>query len=153
MVKGHKEKIMNNPFTMPLGKNPNLSIDRPSEKQEAIDAFASGQINQQIFLITSIRGSGKTVLMTEISQHLSSLTDWICIELNPEIDMLESLLSKLSSEAEPLIKLLNLNLTLFNAVTSGANLENQITNAEKILIQEGGTATKGKEETPYNGGW
>ncbi len=126
---------MNNPFTITFGKNPNLSIDRPNEKQEVIDAFTSDPINQQIFLITSIRGSGKTVLMTEISEYLSSLKDWICIELNPEIDMLESLLSKLNSEAGPLIKSLNLNLTFFNVVTIGASLENQITNAETAIIK------------------
>ena len=126
---------MTNPFTITFGKNPNLSIDRPIEKQEIIDAFTSSPINQQVFLISSIRGSGKTVLMTEISQHLKGSKDWIVIELNPELDMLESLLSKLSSEAAPLIKSLNLNLTLFNIVTVGASLESRITDPETAIVR------------------
>ena len=42
-------------FAIALGKNPNLSIDRPIERQEIIDAFISPPINRQ----TSIRESGK----------------------------------------------------------------------------------------------
>lgn len=124
---------MTNPFTITFGKNPSLSIDRPIEKQEIIDAFTSNPINQQIFLISSIRGSGKTVLMTEISQYLRGLREWIVIELNPETDMLEGLLSKLASEAGPLIRSLNLNLTLFNVVTVGASLESRVTSPETAI--------------------
>ena len=124
---------MNNPFTITFGKNPILAVDRPIEKQEIIDAFTSTPIVRQIFLITSIRGSGKTVLMTEISQQLKASKDWIVIALNPERDMLGSLLAKLNSEAGSLLKSLNFNLTFFNIVTIGANLDTQITDEEAAI--------------------
>lgn len=126
---------MNNPFTITFGKNPNLSIERPIEKNEIIEAFSNDPINQQIYIITSIRGSGKTVLMTEVANHFKKRDDFITIELNPETDMQEGLLSKLNSEAGSLIKSLNFNLTLFNIFTIGANLENKITDKETAIIK------------------
>ncbi len=43
--------------------------------------------------------------------------------------------SKLNSEVGPLIKSLNVNLSLFNIVTIGANLENKITDPETAIIK------------------
>ncbi len=125
--------MKDNPFSIIFGKNPTLNIERPIEKSEIIDAFSSENINQQIYLITSIRGSGKTVLMTEISQYFKEKNDWIVVELNPETDMLDSLLSKINSQVGNLLTSLNLNLSLFNIVTVGAKLENKITNKETAI--------------------
>lgn len=126
---------MNNPFTITFGKNPNLAIERPIEKNEIIDAFSNEPINQQIHIITSIRGSGKTVLMTEVSYYFKEKENYIVLELNPETDMQEGLLSKLNSEAGPILKSLNFNLTLFNVFTIGANLENKITDKETAITK------------------
>lgn len=126
---------MNNPFSIIFGKDPSVTIERPIEKNEIIEAFSNETINQQIYLITSIRGSGKTVLMTEISKYFNSLDNWIVIELNPQVDMQESLLSKLNSVAGSLLKSLNLNLSLFNIFTLGTNLENKITDKETAIIK------------------
>lgn len=127
--------MKNNPFSIIFGKNPSLTIERPIEKDEIIDAFSSNNINQQIYLITSIRGSGKTVLMTEISQYFKKQEDWIVVELNPEIDMQDSLLSKLNSQAGNLLTSLNLNLSLFNVFTIGAKLEHKITDKETAITK------------------
>ncbi len=51
-------------------------------------------------MITGVRGSGKTVFMTETAHTLGAEKDWVVIELNPEKDLLTSLASKLSSENE-----------------------------------------------------
>lgn len=126
---------MQNPFSIIFGKDPSLSIERPMEKSEIIEAFSNEPINQQIYLITSIRGSGKTVLMTEIAKYFKNNKDFIVIELNPELDMQDNLLSKLNSEVGQLLKDLNFNLTLFNIVTVGANLENKITDKETAIIK------------------
>ncbi len=125
--------MSNNPFSIIFGKYPGLAIERPREKNEVIDAFSNATINQQIYLITSIGGSGKTVLMTEISQYFKNDPNWICIELNPETDMQDGLLSKLNSQAGKLISSLNFNLTLFNVLTVGAKLENKITDKEDAI--------------------
>ena len=46
-------------------------------------------------MITGIRGSGKTVLMTSISKELSKSKDWFVLELNPNRDILHSLVANL----------------------------------------------------------
>lgn len=118
-----------------FGKAPELRIERPTEKAEIVEAFSNNPINQQIYLITPIRGSGKTVLMTEVCKYLKSMDEWIVIELNPETDMQEGLLTKLNSQAGTLIKSLNMNLTFFNVFTVGASLENKITDKETAIIK------------------
>lgn len=87
---------MANPFTLAFGKSPLENIDRPVQKNEILDAFLASPINQQIFMITGIRGSGKTVLMTDVSRRLRTEDGWTVIELNPETDMLHAFAAKLS---------------------------------------------------------
>lgn len=87
---------MGNPFTLTFGKSPLENIERPVQKNEILEAFLATPINQQIYMITGIRGSGKTVLMTDVSRRLKTEDNWTVIELNPETDMLHSFAAKLS---------------------------------------------------------
>ena len=61
---------MGNPFTLAFGKSPLENIDRPVQKSELLESFLATPINQQIYLITGVRGSGKTMLMTDVSRRL-----------------------------------------------------------------------------------
>ena len=45
-------------------------------------------------MITGVRGSGKTVLMTHIANTLRKEQDWIVIELNSSGDLLKDLAAK-----------------------------------------------------------
>lgn len=87
-----------NPYSLMFGKEPSQMISRTVQLNEIMDAFLSEDANRQVFIITGIRGSGKTVLMSEAARKISENKDWITVELNPERDMLESLASKLSSD-------------------------------------------------------
>lgn len=87
---------MGNPFTLAFGKSPLENIDRPVQKNEIIEEFLASPVNQQVFMITGVRGSGKTVLMTDVARYLKEEEDWAVIELNPETDMLHSFAAKLS---------------------------------------------------------
>ena len=95
---------MQNPLTLTFGKRPLEPVERPVQTKEIIDTFTAEQINQQMFIITGVRGSGKTVMMTEISQKLRENDQWIVIELNPATDLLKGLLSKLNSNKEMCIR-------------------------------------------------
>lgn len=68
-----------------------------------------------MFIITGVRGSGKTVMMTEISQKLRENDQWIVIELNPATDLLKGLLSKLNSNKvfAGIIKSAKIDLSFF----------------------------------------
>lgn len=87
-----------NPYTLVFGKEPLQTISRPVQREEVLQAFSADIPSQQIFMITGVRGIGKTVFMTEIANKLSEEESWISVELNPERDMLTSLASKLGSD-------------------------------------------------------
>lgn len=86
---------MQNPFTLIFGKSPLESISRFAQTNEIIDSFSSEIINQQIYMITGVRGAGKTVMLNDIAKHFSSDKDWIVLELNPDRNLLEGFAAKL----------------------------------------------------------
>lgn len=91
---------MNNPFTLSFGKKPAQYITRISQTNMILDDFRADVSSNQIFMLTGVRGSGKTVLMTSIANTLKQEDDWVVIELNPTRDLLESLAAKLYSFPE-----------------------------------------------------
>ena len=104
-----------NPYTLVFGREPAQLISRASHVTDIVETFSAEQPAQQVFVITGVRGSGKTVLMTEVSNRLRSEDGWVVVELNPERDMLEALASKLSSENSlaNIFKRAKINLSFF----------------------------------------
>ena len=47
---------MQNPFTLTFGRSPLESVDRPVQINEIIENFTADTINQQMFIITGVRG-------------------------------------------------------------------------------------------------
>ena len=86
---------MDNPFNISFGKKPHQYISRFISVNKVVETFSSEYPSTQTFLITGLRGSGKTVLMTEIIREFKDDDKWIAIELNPEQDIMEDLASKL----------------------------------------------------------
>jgi hypothetical protein len=70
-------------------------ISRVVQQQEITDTFSAEIINQQTYIITGLRGTGKTVLLNDIAKYYRNENDWEVIELNAERDLLQSLASKL----------------------------------------------------------
>lgn len=126
---------MQNPFTLTFGKSPLEPVERPVQTNEIIEAFTADPINQQMFIITGVRGSGKTVMMTEISHRLRKKEDWVVIELNPATDLLQGMLSKLNSNqvCAGIIKSAKIDLSFFGfgVLIEGAV---QITDTETAII-------------------
>lgn len=127
---------MNNPFSLSFGKIPLQNIERPALVQEVVDAFTAEPVNQQIAMITGVRGSGKTVLMTDITRRLKEDGRWVVVELNPETDMLLGLASALTSVREyaELFRKAKINLSFwgFGVEISG---EPPITNLETAITR------------------
>lgn len=88
---------MNNPFTLSFGKKPLQYISRISQTNEIIENFNAPVPPNQIYMITGVRGSGKTVMMAGIANELKKNEEWIVVELNPTRDLLQSLAAKLYS--------------------------------------------------------
>ncbi len=126
---------MQNPFTLTFGKSPLEPVERPVQTNEIIDTFTAEPVNQQMFLITGVRGSGKTVMMTEISRKLRNREEWVVIELNPSVDLLQGMLSKLNSNpvCAGIIKSAKIDLSFWGF---GVSIEGAapITDAETAII-------------------
>ena len=126
---------MQNPFTLTFGKSPLELVERPVQTNEIIDTFTAEPVNQQMFLITGVRGSGKTVMMTEISRKLRTRDEWVVIELNPSVDLLQGMLSKLNSNpvCAGIIKSAKIDLSFWGF---GVSIEGAapITDAETAII-------------------
>ena len=87
-----------NPYSLLFGREPEVLIPRTSQSSLVIDTFCSEKPAWPVFMITGVRGSGKTVFMTNAAHMIGRREDWVVVELNPKRDMLTALVSKLSSE-------------------------------------------------------
>lgn len=104
-----------NPFTTSFGKEPRQFLSRAEEEATIINTFTADHPTQQVFMITGVRGTGKTALLTRIKKDFRNRENWIVVELSPEGDLLASLVEKLCDL--PFLRLLfknaNINLSFF----------------------------------------
>lgn len=113
---------MRNPFTLSFGKKPAQFISRLVQTNEIIENFEDEIATTQIYMLTGVRGSGKTVLMTNIAGVMEEKKDWIVIELNPTRDLLQGLASKLYSIPEMQRLFIEAKLN-FSALGFGVSIE------------------------------
>ncbi len=63
-------------------------ISRIAQTERIIGDFTAEESPNQIYMITGVRGSGKTVMMTNIASEIRKRSDeWIVVELNPNRDL------------------------------------------------------------------
>jgi energy-coupling factor transporter ATP-binding protein EcfA2 len=86
---------MSNPFTLSFGKKPFEYISRIRQTDEILEDFTAEHPVSQVYMLTGVRGSGKTVMMATIANHLAEDNEWIVVELNPTRDLLTGLASRL----------------------------------------------------------
>ena len=105
----------NNTYSLMFGKEPSQMISRTAQVSQVLEDFRNDAEPQQVYVITGVRGSGKTVMMTEISSALKEDKNWIVVSLNPEKDMLLMLGAALSSENQlaQFFKSAQINLSFF----------------------------------------
>ena len=89
---------MSNPYTLVFGQAPVELIERNAQMERIISEFTADRPSNYLNMITGIRGSGKTVFITQIAKRLAERSDWIVVNLNPQRELLESLASKLASD-------------------------------------------------------
>ena len=64
---------MQNPFTLTFGKSPLEPVERPVQTKEIIDTFTAEQINQQMFIITGVRGSGGSGRLADQNSQIQGM--------------------------------------------------------------------------------
>ncbi|MBR4343699.1 MAG: ATP-binding protein [Lachnospiraceae bacterium] len=107
--------MQTNPFTLSFGTEPNQYISRFSQTNEVFEAFTSETPSTYVYMITGIRGAGKTVMLSNLCNNFSELDDWIVLNVIPDSDILKSVLAKLASKKETKKIIVNakIDLSLF----------------------------------------
>ena len=124
----------NNPFSLMYGKSPYSIIARPEQYEEILNTFNSKNPSTYAYLITGIRGSGKTVMLRSIYNELSNSKNWITIDINSQGDIIKDLSEKLLNEGKKYNLFLNWSICL-DAKIFSLQLANKevITNPEIIF--------------------
>lgn len=126
----------NNPFTLAFGKKPVQYVPRIAQTNLIVEEYVAVPAVNQIYMVTGVRGLGKTVMMTNIAGILSERNDWIVVELNATRDLLQSLASKLY--AVPKLHECFLKARLdFSAFGLGVTIENvaPVTDVEDMVAK------------------
>lgn len=91
---------MENPFSISIGRVPDLYIERNDVSQLVISEFEKEKPTQQTFILTGTRGSGKTVVLSSLYSYFEKKKDWLVIDLKSEEDILHSLIGELTLKTQ-----------------------------------------------------
>lgn len=123
-----------NPFTLSFGEKPYEYLHRFSDSDALIKSMQSEPPTSRCFLITGVRGSGKTVMLTSIKKEFSEMDDWITVELNPGDDMRESLAAKLYTLGRMKHLFIDKEFSFsFHGLTFSLSGKNPILNVDDLL--------------------
>lgn len=89
----------NNPFCLSFGKEPDRYVERVDAYSRITNTFDSISPSSNCYLIMGVRGIGKTVLLSTISNEYRRREDWVVISLNPGRNLLEMFASGLYEDA------------------------------------------------------
>lgn len=78
----------NKGFTLTFGKMPSNYIERGDVAEKIKDMLILDYPLSHSVVITGVRGSGKTVLLTKVAKMMSAMKDWIVIDVNPNREVL-----------------------------------------------------------------
>ena len=123
-----------NPFSLTFGKEPKTIISNSSIFDEIKEKFLSLNPSSTTTLITGVRGSGKTVLLTRLCKYFDEIDDWVVVELNPETDMLEYLASSIYEKCKYKYKFVKKDFSFsFKGISITLSGENPISNVITLL--------------------
>lgn len=123
-----------NPFTLSFGNKPFEYISRDEEKNLIIENLNKDIPLSHCFIITGVRGSGKTVLLTSIKKEIEKDDEWIVIELNSEGNVSESLIAKLYNASKVKKLFIDTNFSLsFSNISFSIKGNNPIFDSDDVL--------------------
>lgn len=112
-----------NPFILNFGMQPSNYIPRYMQTHQITSSFESSPSPTNIYMITGVRGSGKTVMMSDIAAYFEE-KNWLIFDMSIEDDLLQSFAAKLYNEksARPLFMNAKLN---FSYLGFGISIEGE----------------------------
>lgn len=125
-----------NPYNPMFGTPPEAYIHRYKEENQILNEFCAPNARPLSYMIIGARGMGKTVLMNELANRFETFPEWVVVRLNPNRNMVESLMRKLSGHKKvaPIIKSAKLNLSFFS-LTIGKSDTSQIKDEEDAITE------------------
>ncbi len=87
--------MSDNPFSTTFGIEPSNYIDRSEESKNIIEEFSSETPSNLVYLISGLRGSGKTVFMSAIADYFARKEDWVVVDPGPKDNILENVASEI----------------------------------------------------------
>lgn len=129
--------MQDNPFTLTFGKQPNTYISRYESVEDIVSTFTADNPRSQTYLISGIRGSGKTVLMTSVANELKKSEDWVVVNLNSAQPLLSELAMRLSDAAGQIPDVIDngfeISLGGFGIGYNGSNDRDNVSKIDKLL--------------------
>ncbi|MDO4487753.1 MAG: ATP-binding protein [Eubacteriales bacterium] len=102
-----------NPYTLQFALIPPRYVGRAALAEEIVRDLVKDVPTFRCHFISGVRGSGKTVLMTDVSRRMEAQKDWISVDIaNPESDIVESLARALYKKTELKSLFLNAKIDL-----------------------------------------
>ena len=111
-----------NPYSLNFGIEPSQYINRISAANDVINTFSSDIPSNSVFMIEGVRGSGKTVFLSDLSGRFSKMDEWIVVNVTPDTDVIMAIAAKLYSRPE-LAKLFISAKLDFSAFGLGVSIE------------------------------
>ena len=87
-----------NPYSIMFGKEPIRNIRREKLLRQVTDDFTVPEPMIQIYMITGVRRSGKTVFLTDATAYFKQQEDWIVVSISSGGDILDKTISALAAE-------------------------------------------------------
>lgn len=125
-----------NPFTLTFGKRPAKMIPRREAFDEVAEAFEQEEPSAQVFIITGVRGSGKTVFLSDIAAYFGGQDNWLVADLNVrKASLVEDLEVKLvrSRKISAILQRLQIEVQL-PGVRATINPVKEVANAEENVV-------------------
>ena len=125
----------NNPFTLMYGISPKSIIDRNNNIEKIVDSFINNDY-MYTYLITGVRGTGKTVLLRKICEIFKNDYDFITLDLNSQGELITSLANRLVGYSTSKKILLNWSFSINLPYISLKKETGELTNDPEIIIED-----------------
>lgn len=114
---------MPNPFTISFGIEPKEYITRRQQTDNIVNTFIDENPSNHTYMLSGVRGAGKTVLLSSITELFEKKKDWIVINVSPDMDILSTIAAHLYSR-KPIHNLFTEAQIDLSALGIGVSLKN-----------------------------
>lgn len=101
-----------NPYVISFGRIPTQYISRTILIDTIIESLESNVIGEQAYKLTGVRGTGKTVTLTEIEKRMRQNKNWIVVGVRSNGNIIEDIIANLYSSVPFLTAFIDANLNL-----------------------------------------